>query len=123
MATKPAPNALKALQEAQKESMARAEERAQDEPQQLLEDLSVEECLVRLLIEMYASELSLAMGVMPDGMAVYIRLRYPKTSKDPHAGRVSFVVHNDLAPLLVKAVAALSAAPTGKFWKEDQYAR
>src|SRR5689334_10662340 len=98
MARQQPPDALKALQDARKTAMVRAEERDEGEQPADVGNLSVEECLVRLLIEMYASELTLGMGVMPDGMAVYARLRYPTSCKDPRAGLVSFVVHNDLGP-------------------------
>ena len=118
-----APDALAALQEARKQAMARAAEEEAAKPPVVEEDLDEAECFVRLVIAMYASKLRLGMGVMPDGMAIFIRLSVPAESTDPHAGMVSFVVSDDTAGVLRKAVAALEAQPKLPFWKPDQFAR
>ena len=111
----------KQLQAARTAAMARAEEQSNTEslPQS---DLDEAECFVRLVIYMYAVQLKLGMGVMPDGMAVFIRLSVPTTSKDPHAGMVSFVVSDDTLGVLRKAVSAMEASAKSPFWKPDQFA-
>jgi hypothetical protein len=115
------PDALKALQEARKAAMARAEERDQEE-QVVSLDLSIEEAVIQLCINMFASELKLGMGVMPDGMALYIRLSVPPTSKDPHAGYVAFAVSNEAESLLNKAIQAMEASVQSNWWKPDKFA-
>jgi hypothetical protein len=117
------PNALKALEEARKTAMARAEEQSHEEARQDHSDLSFEDCFVRLLVEMYASQLKLGFGVMPDGMACFARLSYPAASTDPRAGRVSFVVSNDHGSLLLKCMDALDASEKSQYWKADRYAQ
>jgi hypothetical protein len=117
------PDALKALQEARRTAMARAEEQEAAKPPPIDETLTEAECFVRLVIAMYAYQLRVGMGVMPDGMAIFIRLSVPAESKDPHAGMVSFVVSDDTAAVLLKAVQALEAQPKPPFWKPDQFAQ
>lgn len=116
------PDALKALQEARRTAMARAEAEAQEAPELPEVDLDEAECFVRLVIHMYASQLKLGMGVLPDGMAVFIRLTFPTKSQDPHAGLVAFVVSDDTSSVLRKAVQALEAPPKPPWWKPDQFA-
>lgn len=116
-------NDLKALQEAQKAAQQRAKDQAALEPAADVSDLSESECWVRLIIAMYASQLNMGVGVMPDGMAVWIRLRVPASSTDPRAGRVAFVAHNDPAVVLQKAVLALEASPQSNWWKPDRFAQ
>jgi hypothetical protein len=116
------PDALKALEDARKAAMARAEESANAEAEAEALDLDEAECFVRLVIGMYASQLKVGMGVMPDGMAIYIRLSIPKTSSDSRAGMVSFVVSNDTTAVLLKAVSALEASAQSNFWKPDRFA-
>lgn len=117
------PDSLKALEEARRQAMARAEEQTEEQPATDFSDLSFEECFVRLLIEMYASQLKLGFGVMPDGMACFARLSYPTTSQDPRRGMVSFVVSDNHTSLLLKCLASLDASEKSKFWKTDSFAR
>jgi len=115
------PDALK-LEMARKAAVARGKEQRKADLN-VDSTLTVEECFVRLVIEMYASGTKLGFGVMPDGMAIWCRLSVPTGAHSPYAGRVSFVVSNEHATLLSKAVAALEAAPDGVFWKADAFAR
>lgn len=117
------PDALKALQQARTDAMARAEAEALEKPALPEVDLDESECFVRLVIGMYASQLRLGMGVMPDGMAIWIRLSIPTKSSDPRAGMVSFVVSDDTAAVLRKAVQAMEAPAKPPWWKPDQFAR
>jgi hypothetical protein len=117
------PDALKALQQARRDAMARAELAATESNALPEVDLDETECFVRLVIAMYASGVRLGMGVMPDGMAIFIRLSVPTESVDPHSGMVSFVVSDDTAAVLRKAVQALEAPAKPPWWKPDQYAR
>jgi len=110
------------LKDARKAAVARAKEETQpDEPTDAF-GLTVEECYVRLAVSMFASGLGLGMGVMPDGMALWIRLRMPSKAKDPRAGMVAFVAHTD--PLIVwqKAVQALESSAQSNWWKPDRFA-
>jgi hypothetical protein len=116
-------DALKALQEARKQAMARAAQEAADTPPPPNDDLDEAECFVRLVVAMYASKLKVGMGVLPDGMAVYLRLTMPSESTDERAGMVSFVVSDDTLSVLRKAVQALESAPKPPYWKPDQFAR
>lgn len=102
--------------------MARAKEQQKPEEPTDAFELDEAECFVRLVISMYASQLGLGMGVMPDGMAVWIRLRVPSSSNDPRAGKVAFVVSNDTLSVLQKAVQAMEASPTSNWWKPDRFA-
>lgn len=122
MANERQPNALKALEEARKTAMARAEEQSHEDEKQDHSDLSFEDCFVRLLVEMYASQLKVGFGVMPDGMACFCRLSYPSASKDARAGRVSFLVSNEHTALLLKCMDALDASEKSQYWKPDRYA-
>lgn len=116
-------NALQTLKAAQEMAQARAkEERDNQPPPPDVSDLDEAECFVRLVIAMYASQLTLGMGVLPDGMAVYLRLRVPSKSTDPRAGMVSFVASDDTLSLLRKAVCALEASETSRWWKPDRFA-
>lgn len=115
------PDALRALEEAKRTSMARSEAATQETPA-VDETLSIEEAFVQLVINCYASGVRVAMGVMPDGMAIFIRLAFPTASKDSHAGLVAFVVSDDPQVVLCKAVAALEAPPKPPWWKPDRFA-
>ncbi len=123
MATSKQPDALRAVEEARRTAMARAEERAQAEPEPKQSEESVEECMLRLALYCYASELKVGMGVMPDGMAIWVRLGLPKTAADPRAGMVSFCVSDTLQGVLWKAMAALDSSEKSQYWKPDQYSR
>lgn len=103
--------------------MVRAEERANAEPEPPASEESIEDCMLRLALYCYSSELKLSMGVMPDGMAIWLRLGFPKASKDERAGMVSFVVSDELQAVLWKAMAALDSSSKSQYWKPDQYAR
>jgi len=123
MADRKQPDALKALEAARRTAMARAEERAQAEPEPTPSEESVEECMLRLALYCYAAELKVGMGVMPDGMAIWLRLGFPKASTDERAGLVSFCVSDTLQAVLWKAMAALDSGPKSQYWKPDQFAR
>ena len=123
MATRKQPDALKALEDARRSAMARSEERDNAEPEPVPSEESVEDCMLRLAIYMYAHELKVGMGVMPDGMAIFLRLGFPKTATDPRAGMVSFCVAQDLQGVLWKAMAALDSGEKSRYWKPDQFAR
>jgi hypothetical protein len=71
---------------------------------------------------MYMSGLKVGMGVMPDGMAVYVRLSMPKDAEDPRAGYVAFVVSNEPRSVLNKALDALEATVQSNYWKPDRFA-
>ena len=71
---------------------------------------------------MYTSGVGVGLGVMPDGMAIWIRLRVPEKSKDPRAGQVAFVAHNDPEVVWQKAVQALESSVTSNWWKPDRFA-
>jgi len=116
------PDSSAELQKARKSAMEDAQREADEAPPPDDEELDEAECFVRLVIEMYASKLKLGMGVLPDGMAVFIRLTYPTISKNPRAGMVSFVVSDDTLSVLRKAVQAIQAAPKPPYWKPDQFA-
>jgi len=117
------PDALKALQEARRTAMARAEAEAKEAPELPEIDLDEAECFVRLVIHMFASQLKVGMGVMPDGMAIFVRLSVPTKSQDPHAGCVAFAVSDDTLSVLRKAVQAMEAPPKPPWWKPDQFAQ
>lgn len=110
------------LEKARKAALARAKEIAAADPPADVSDLTVEECFVRVLVEMFASGLGLGVGVMPDGMAIWIRLRMPTEAKDARAGHVAFVAHNDPQVVWQKAVLALESASPGQWWRPDRYA-
>lgn len=116
------PDALRALQDARQHAIKAAKEEAAKAPPMPEVDLDEAECFVRLVIAMYASKLRLGMGVMPDGMAIFVRLSFPATVEEPRAGMVAFVVSDDTAAVLRKAVQALEAPPKPPWWKPDQFA-
>ena len=111
------------LRAAQKTAVARAKEEAAPEEPSDAFSLSIEECYVRIVIAMYTSGIGLGLGVMPDGMALWIRLRVPTKSKDPRAGHVAFVAHNDPAVVWQKAVQALESSVGSNWWKPDRFAQ
>jgi len=110
-----------------KEAKSAAKRRAEAQAAKEVEDApsieySVEECLVLLTIEMFRTGLTVGMGVLPDGMAVYVRLRMPSQADDPRAGQVAFLAGSDAPSALLKAVYALDAPPNGTYWKPDKFA-
>ncbi len=115
-------DALKALEDARRQAIERAKELEESFPEPTTIDYSTDECVTQLVIAMYALGLKVGMGVMPDGMAIYVRLSVPGKSVDPRAGMVSFVVHNDPTEVLRKAIQALEASAQSNYWKPDQYA-
>lgn len=117
------PDALKALEVARKQAQVRAKELEEDFPPERSIDLSAEECYVQLVIAMFACGLKLGLGVMPDGMAIWLRLSMPSASVDPRAGMVSFLVHPDPTELLRKGILALEASERSAYWKPDQFAK
>jgi hypothetical protein len=120
---KQAADALKALEEARKLAIARAQELVEDFPEQHSIDYDEAECFTQLVIAMFTLGLKVGMGVMPDGMAVYVRLSVPSTADDPRAGMVSFVVHNSPLEVLRKAILALEASERSAYWKPDRFAQ
>lgn len=116
------PDALKALEDARRQAIDRAKELEESFPEQPAVDYSVDECVTQLVIAMYALGLKVGLGVMPDGMAIYVRLSVPSKSVDPRAGMVSFGVHNDPTEVLRKAVLALEASEKSAYWKPDRFA-
>jgi hypothetical protein len=111
------------LKRARAIAVARAKEAKVEEADTDAFDLSIEECYVRLVVAMFASGCGLGMGVMPDGMALWIRLRMPAESTDPRAGHVAFVAHNDPQTVWQKAVQALESSAQSNWWKPDRYAK
>lgn len=104
---------------------AEARKRAAEQPEETLHpdfDLTAEEALVQLLVQSYALGFTYGLGAMQDGSALWLRIRVPKSAKDSHAGMVSFVVDQDPTALLGKAILALDASPSSKWWKPDQFA-
>lgn len=113
---------VKDLEAARKAAVDRAKAEAAEKPPSDVSDLTVEECYIRVLVEMFALGVGLGVGVMPDGMAIWIRLRVPAKAKDPRAGHVAFVAHNDPTTVWQKAVLALESASPGQWWKPDRFA-
>lgn len=114
----------KRLQDAKRAAKARAEKQAAEEIAEAPKiDYSTEECLVLLTIEMFRTGLTVGMGVLPDGMAVYVRLRMPSKAEDPRAGQVAFLAGSDAPSALNKAVQALDAPKDGVYWKPDRFAQ
>jgi hypothetical protein len=116
------PDALRALEAAKKTAKARAQAEAAAAPKQDPSDRDETECFIHLVISMYSAGLKMGVGVMPDGMAIYIRLSFPSTSTDERAGMVSFLVSQDTKSVLNKAVDALEASERSQYWKVDRYA-
>lgn len=110
------------LKKARGIAVARAKEEAKPEEPTDAFNLSVEECYIRVVISMFASGVGVGMGVMPDGMALWVRLRMPAQSKDPRAGRVAFVAHSDPQIVWQKAVQALESPADSNWWKPDRFA-
>lgn len=118
------PDALRALQTAQKARQAQARKEALEAPvQEVDESLDAAEAIIQLSVECYAHGATFALGALPDGSAIYGRIRIPGKSSHPCAGMVAFVVSDDPVQVLRKALAALASPPTSKFWKPDQYAQ
>lgn len=119
-----APDALRALQAAQKARQAQAKKEAAEAPVQEVDDsLDAAEALIQLSVECYAHGATFGLGALPDGSAIYGRVRIPGKSQHPCAGMVAFVVSDDPVQVMRKALAALASAPTSKFWKPDQFAQ
>lgn len=114
----------KRLQEAKRVAKARAEAEAKSaEPDVPQVDYTVEEALVLLTIEMFRTGLTVGMGVLPDGMAVYVRLRMPSKAEDPRAGMVAFLAGSDAPSALSKALHALESSSKSNYWKPDRFAQ
>lgn len=119
-----APNALGALQKAQKDRQAQARREAAEQPKAAVDsDLSIEDAVVQLCVSCYAHGCTFALGALPDGSGIYGRVRMPGKSDHPCAGMVAFVVSDDPHTVLLKALAALESSPRSSFWKPDQYAQ
>jgi hypothetical protein len=116
------PDALSALQAAQKDRQALARKEAAESPQAEIPDLGVEEAVVQLCVAMYAHGCTFGMGALPDGTGIYGRVRIPGKSSHPCAGMVAFVVSDDPGAVLLKALSALESSPKSRFWKPDQFA-
>ena len=104
---------------------AEARRRASEAPAETTtdnSDLTAEECLVQLLVTAYAVGITVGLGAMADGSALWARIRVPKSSSHPCAGRVAFVVDTSPTTLLQKALLALEASPASRWWKPDQFA-
>jgi len=110
------------LTTARKAAVARAKAEAAPEEQTDAFGLTLEECWIRVVVSMYASGVGLGVGVMPDGMALWIRLRMPAKAKDPRAGMVAFVAHTDPLTVWQKAVQALESSAQSNWWKPDRFA-
>jgi hypothetical protein len=121
MASKP--DALSALEMARKASSARAKEAALAAPPEPKIDDTLEDCAVQLVVYMFTYGLKVGMGVMPDGMAIFIRLSMPRGLEDERAGMVAFVVHNDPTEVYRKAILALQASARSAYWKPDRFAQ
>jgi len=116
------PDALKSLEAARKSAIAQAKEVAANTPTADVSDRDEAECFVTLVISMYASQLKVGFGVLPDGMAIFCRLSFPSTSTDSRAGMVSFLISDDTRAVLNKAVDALEADGKSRYWKADRFA-
>jgi len=112
-----------ALDQAKKEASARYVAAPQVTDKLPNIDLDEAECLVQLFVEMLGTGLKMGLGAMPDGLAFWVRLSVPSEATSPYAGMVSFLVADEPAAALRKAVAALEASPKPPFWKPDQFAR
>jgi hypothetical protein len=103
-------------------SRARAEKEAATREVHDVSDRDEAECFQHLVIACYLLGLKVGLGVMPDGMAVYIRLSIPKAAEDDRAGYVAFVVSDEPRTVLNKAVDALEASVQSNYWKPDRFA-
>jgi hypothetical protein len=117
------PDALKALQAAQRGRQDQARKEAAQAPAAERPDLDHAEALVQLAVSCYAYGITFGMGALPDGSGIYGRVRVPGKSDHPCAGMVAFVVSDDPLTVLLKALAALDSSPRSNFWKPDQYAK
>lgn len=118
------PNALGALQAAQKARQAQARQEAAQAPKTPVDDtLTYAEALVQICVSCYAYGCSFGLGALPDGTGIYGRLRMPGKADHPCAGMVAFVVSDDPLSVLHKALAALESSPTSSFWKPDRFAQ
>jgi hypothetical protein len=117
-----APDALRALQDAKRASMALAKKKAEEEPPPPQVDDDEAACFVHIAIAAYRDGVVMGLGAMPDGSALWLRLRFPTTSSDPRAGLVAFCVGDDTLAILQKAVAALETPTAGRWWKPDKFA-
>lgn len=117
------PDALSALQQAQRDRQALARQEAKEAPVAERPDLDHGEALVQLCVACYAYGATFGMGALPDGSGIYGRVRIPGKSDHPCAGMVAFVVSDDPLTVLLKALAALDSSPRSNFWKPDQYAQ
>lgn len=110
------------LKDARKAAVERAKEAVVEEAPTDAFGLTVEECYIRILVAMFTSGVGVGLGVMPDGMAIWIRLRVPEKATDPRAGHVAFVAHSDPQVVWQKAVQALESPVESNWWKPDRFA-
>jgi len=115
------PDALRALENAQKTARKRAQDQIAADPPPAEVELDEAGCFVQLAVACYGWGCVLGMGVMQDGSALWLRIRMPPTSTHACAGMVAFVVSDDTLAILQKAVQALDASPHSKWWKPDKY--
>lgn len=115
-------NATNPLAVARQAAQAAAAARSAAEPSVETFDGDEAVCFVQLAVACYLDGFVVGMGAMPDGSALWIRLRCPASSENARAGMVAFVVSDDTLGLLQKAVSALEASPDSKWWKVDQFA-
>jgi hypothetical protein len=115
------PDALRALQEAQKSAQTAAKLRQENEPAQAEVTDDEAACFVHLAVAAYRHQVVVGMGAMPDGSGLWLRLRVPSASDHPCAGMVAFCVSDDSLGLLQKAVSALDSTPKSKWWKPDRF--
>lgn len=108
---------------ARRKAQARAanDEKAQGPEWPRAEDITLEIALTDLCVAQFESGLSLGSGAMRDGMAVWVRLKYPVGIDDRRAGRVAFTVSDTLEKALRKA-AQLLCEDSMRIWQEDKYA-
>ena len=113
-----------ALSKARDAAMARAAQEAANQPPQPPDpEWDIEECFVRLAIDMFSLPCKVGLGVMPDGMALFGRVSVPTSSTDHRAGAMAFVVSDEPQTLLRKLVSCLDDPAYGAFWKPDRFAQ
>lgn len=86
------------------------------------ENVSLENAATDLCVAMFELGLSISSGPMPDGMAVWVRLKIPLETPDERSGSVAFTVSDTFEKALRKAVQLLDVT-LPKVWKPDQFAR
>ena len=102
---------------------ARAARKETEGPSRDVSDRDEAACFQHLIIAMFLIDLKVGMGVMPDGMAIYVRLSIPRSAEDDRAGMVSFVVSDEPRSVLNKAVDSLESSAQSNYWKPDRFAK